>query len=119
MRRHCGAFDARDVPLMERVVLTILVVALIVAGVSGCGGGSEAAPPDATPSSDAGPGDDGAEDAGFDAGGTCLGASGCWSCPPTNEQELLDGCTDVGCLPFNNVTRLPRLSAGGELPPLP
>ncbi len=40
------------------------------------------------------------------------------SCEPATTEDLLNGCTDVGCIPFDNVARLPRYN-NGNLPPLP
>jgi hypothetical protein len=51
-------------------------------------------------------------------GGGC-DAGGCYSCPPTTSDEILNACTDAGCKPFANSTRLQHLTADGGLPPLP
>lgn len=40
------------------------------------------------------------------------------SCEPSTTEDFLNGCTDVGCIPFDNVARLPRYN-NGNLPPLP
>jgi hypothetical protein len=69
----------------------------------------------------------GRRDAGVDvavpaveAGGAdvCVGASGCFSCAPTNESEILSQCTNTVCVPFDN-KRLTLLGADGGLRPLP
>ena len=51
-------------------------------------------------------------------GGGC-DAGGCYSCPPTTSDEILNACTDAGCKSFENGKRLQHLTADGGLPPLP
>lgn len=52
-------------------------------------------------------------------GEECLGENDCWQCAPTNSTQLLNGCTDAECSPFDNAARLPLLGPDGSLPPLP
>lgn len=52
------------------------------------------------------------------SGGSC-DAGGCYSCPPTTSDEILNACTDAGCKSFDNGKRLQHLTADGGLPPLP
>lgn len=53
-------------------------------------------------------------------GGECVGPNGCFSCPPTKSEELLNACSDATCEPFANTKeRLPKLDDDGTLPPLP
>lgn len=49
----------------------------------------------------------------------CDDPSGCWACRPTNELQLLNACTPVTGVRFDNAARLPLLRADGSLPPLP
>lgn len=49
----------------------------------------------------------------------CDDPSGCWACTPTNQNQLLNGCTDVAGVRFDNAARLPLLNDDGTLPPLP
>jgi hypothetical protein len=51
-------------------------------------------------------------------GGGC-DAGGCYSCPPTTSEQLLNACTDAGCKSFANGKRLQHLTADGGVPPLP
>ncbi len=56
------------------------------------------------------------------SGGGCdvdggIAGGGCYGCTPTNDEELLNRCTD-GCIPFDN-ERVTLLPDGGQLPPLP
>jgi hypothetical protein len=43
----------------------------------------------------------------------------CFGCPPTKTVEFHNACTDSTCQPFDNATRLTKLTADGGLPPLP
>jgi hypothetical protein len=56
------------------------------------------------------------------SGGGCdvdggIQGGGCYNCAPTNDEELLNRCTD-GCIGFDN-KRVTLLPDGGQLPPLP
>jgi hypothetical protein len=57
---------------------------------------------------DAGPGVD-----------ACVGPNGCYACPPANDFQFVNGCTDAACKPFDNRARLKNLPADGGLTPLP
>jgi hypothetical protein len=48
----------------------------------------------------------------------CSGPSGCFSCTPTNESQILSRCTDTVCMPFDN-KRLTLMGENGALRPLP
>lgn len=53
-------------------------------------------------------------------GGECAGPNGCFKCPPTNSEQLLNACSDATCEPFANTKeRLPLLNDDGSLPSLP
>ncbi len=54
-----------------------------------------------------------------DSTANCVGAKGCYSCPPKTNSELLNQCTGNACTAFDNAKRLPLLGVGGKLPPLP
>lgn len=54
----------------------------------------------------------------IDAEDPCLGTSGCYLCAPTTEQQILAGCTDSTCVPFDN-SRLTNLNVDGTLKALP
>ena len=112
-----------------RAATRLAIFASALLGLTGCerdnptppdgGGRRDAGPGDAGEvTSDAGPGD-----AGTDADASkedCVTEEGCWSCPPTQPQHFLNGCTDATCSPFPvTTTRLPRLRADGTVPPLP
>jgi hypothetical protein len=49
------------------------------------------------------------------------GADGlpCYGCPPTTQTQFHTACTTAACQPFDNATRLTKLTADGGLPPLP
>jgi hypothetical protein len=53
-----------------------------------------------------------------DAEDTCTGSSGCFSCTPSNEAQILSHCTDTVCMPFDN-KRLTLMGGDGGLRPLP
>ena len=53
-----------------------------------------------------------------DAAEGCSGPSGCFSCAPSNEAQILSHCTDSICVPFDN-NRLTLLGDEGALRPLP
>jgi len=53
-----------------------------------------------------------------DAAESCTGPSGCFSCTPSNESQILSHCTDTVCVPFDN-KRLTLLGDDGGLRPLP
>jgi len=53
-----------------------------------------------------------------DTAETCTGPSGCFSCTPNNESQILSHCTDTVCVPFDN-KRLTLLGDDGGLRPLP
>lgn len=57
-------------------------------------------------------------DAGSDGVPSCQGKTGCYQCTPATDFELLTGCTDSTCIPFDN-TRLTNLNTDGTLKPLP
>jgi hypothetical protein len=46
-------------------------------------------------------------------------ANGCYSCPPTTNDQFLNACSDGGCKPFSNTARLKNLTSDGGVPPLP
>jgi hypothetical protein len=89
------------------------------AGSASSGGGT---------SGDGGPGGStGAVDAGGDvdaasaAGASCTdeAAGNCYSCSPKTSAQFLTACTSAACVPFDDSTRLTKLTSTGELPPLP
>jgi hypothetical protein len=53
-----------------------------------------------------------------DGAAACVGPSGCFSCTPSNEAEILSECTDSVCVPFDN-NRLTLFGPDGGLRPLP
>ena len=53
-----------------------------------------------------------------DAAESCNGPSGCFSCTPSNETQILSHCTDTVCVPFDN-KRLTLMGDDGALRPLP
>ena len=58
-------------------------------------------------------------DAGaLDTADPCQGPSGCYTCQPTSEMQVLASCTDSSCIPFDN-SRLTNLNPDGTLKPLP
>jgi hypothetical protein len=84
------------------------------------------APPDdgggPPPTPDAGqPAEAAAPDASAeaDAAEPCRGANGCFQCVPTTDIQFASACTDAGCKPFDNRTRLKNLRPDGGLLPLP
>ena len=113
---------------METRKISIRTPALLAIGFAllGCGDDGEAGPSgpsidldgggitplDATSSSDA---TQAVSDAGAPSG-ECRGPSGCYSCAPKTNAELLNACAE-GCRPFNNAQRLPGFQPG-KLPPL-
>jgi hypothetical protein len=54
-----------------------------------------------------------------DAGGGSGGGGGCYAGTPSSNAQFLNACTTVTCQPFDNRTRLTRLTADGGLPPIP
>ncbi len=83
---------------------------------------------DDTPDSSRPPADSGAtgDDAPLDAVpdvaidvDRCLGPAGCYACLPSNDLQFGSACTDAECKPFDNRTRLKKLSPDGGLLPLP
>ncbi len=93
--------------------------------------GSPDGAPDAAPGD---VGDESATDAGADAADTGLAAeagdaadaapdtancrtdAGCWSCPPTVNEQFLNHCSGLSCQPFDN-KRVTKWD-GGVLPPI-
>jgi len=53
-----------------------------------------------------------------DAVESCTGPSGCFTCTPTDESQILFHCTDSTCVPFDN-TRLTLVGSDGGFRPLP
>jgi hypothetical protein len=49
----------------------------------------------------------------------CRVAAGCAPCAPSPSLELLNGCSDVICVAFDNHMRLSNLGPDGGLAPLP
>ena len=96
-------------------------IAILLATLLGC-----AREQDAPPEDDSG-GDASATDTasgsgsdGSDSGGECVGPGGCYACEPSENQQLLNHCTQAACEPFQNTPeRLPLLLPDGSLPPLP
>jgi hypothetical protein len=43
----------------------------------------------------------------------------CFPGTPTTNVQLLNACTSVACVSFDNKARCPHLNADGTLPPLP
>ena len=72
----------------------------------------------ATTSDDGGAGDDDAGGAAPDGPETLTCSPGTTRSPPPG-LELLNGCSDATCLPFDNRLRLRNLPGDGLLPPLP
>lgn len=93
---------------------------------TGCGDDDDFGPPDSGPRRDAGT-DSGGDlpdgevppDAGDAGGDECRGADGCWSCAPTTEEHLLNACTELSGIVFDNRARITILREDGSLPPLP
>ena len=56
--------------------------------------------------------------AAIDVGDPCQGPGGCFLCLPSDERQILAGCTDSTCVPFDN-SRLTNLNSDGTLTPLP
>ena len=54
---------------------------------------------------------------GGDGGVSCTDDGGCYSCPPTTNDQFLNHCTTVGCSHFDNA-RLPYYVPGQPLPPV-
>jgi hypothetical protein len=54
---------------------------------------------------------------------TCNGTTdaglACFACAPTSTPEFENACTAATCVPFDDATRLTKLTADGGLPPLP
>ncbi|MGA2451126.1 MAG: hypothetical protein ABTD50_20900 [Polyangiaceae bacterium] len=50
---------------------------------------------------------------GSDAG------TGCYACPPTTPNQIINACTSSTCVPFDDTNRLTNMPANGTLPPLP
>lgn len=46
-------------------------------------------------------------DSGTDAGPSCSGDGGCYSCAPTTDLQFLNHCTNSQCAPFDNHARIP------------
>jgi hypothetical protein len=93
-------------------VLALLVTACNVP--SNNGNESSDAGSDTSVSPDSGPGSETTADAGV----SCVGTDGCYSCAPTVTEQFLNRCTDSQCSPFNNLDRL-GLRPGQALPALP
>jgi hypothetical protein len=49
----------------------------------------------------------------------CRSQGGCLPCPATAAPGLLNACTGVLCVPFDNAARLHNLTADGAIKPLP
>ena len=49
---------------------------------------------------------------------SCSGPSGCFSCTPSDESQIMSHCTDSTCVPFDN-NRLTLTGSDGGLRPLP
>jgi hypothetical protein len=70
------------------------------------------------------PSDKPGTDAGADTGADTVSCvvdpvRGCYPCAPTTSEEVVNACTSSTCVPFDDATRLTKLSPGGGLPPLP
>lgn len=65
-----------------------------------------------------GAGTGGANTGGGGGAPNCDGPNGCYSCPPTKNEQFLNACTSAQCSPFDNAARLP-LYNNGNLPPVP
>jgi hypothetical protein len=88
----------------------------IVGGSSGndAGGSAHSGGSGHAGSSDIGAAGDG------DAGAPCTGGvNDCYSCTPTKSEQFLNACTSSACVPFDDHARVTKISASGELPPLP
>ena len=46
-------------------------------------------------------------------------ANHCYSCKPTTSEQFLNACTASACVPFDDHARITKLTASGDLPPLP
>jgi hypothetical protein len=80
-------------------------------------GGGGVAGPTATGASG---GTDGASAVGgTDTGRGCRVADGCTPCTPAPQLALLNTCSDVTCVAFDNRARLANLGPDGGLTPLP
>jgi hypothetical protein len=50
---------------------------------------------------------------------TDVDAGNCYSCTPTTNNEFLNACNGLTCVPYDNsITNLPNLTADGGLPPI-
>jgi len=58
-------------------------------------------------------------DAGIEAGDPCVGPAACYRCPPTNDTQFQNGCTNALCTPFDNKLRIKPVQPEGGLAPLP
>lgn len=111
----------------------IIFIFVIICMISGCSG-EEAQPPSTalpdggvTSGEDAGGGEEDAEvyDAEADApsDAACTFDGSCWTCAagqrPADQEQLLNACTPVQGVRFDNAARLPLLNDDGSLPPLP
>jgi hypothetical protein len=61
----------------------------------------------------------GTEGSASGSGRGCRVAAGCAPCAPPPSLELLNGCSDVICVAFDNHLRLSNLGPDGGLTPLP
>lgn len=53
-------------------------------------------------------------------GGGCVGPDGCYSCDsPQTQEEFLNACTDVECVPYDNTPLQGLLLEDGSVPPVP
>jgi hypothetical protein len=95
----CASFPGARCDLTRHVCASVSATA---SGTGGSGSSSGTGPTSSTSST----------------GGGC-DAGGCYSCPPTTSEEILNACTDAGCKSFENGKRLQHLTADGGLPPLP
>jgi hypothetical protein len=53
-----------------------------------------------------------------DAGMSCEGEKGCYSCAPKSYEQYLNACTDAVCNAYDN-SKLKKLGSDGKLPPIP
>jgi hypothetical protein len=128
----------------RRLLLASLALLGALVALSACSSSAEATPPDAftldrdtgaevavdTGAPDTTPGDAGAEttpdaaDTGAAADASdatpdtanCRTDAGCWSCPPTVNEQFLNHCSGLSCQPFDN-KRVTKWD-GGTLPPI-
>ncbi len=52
-------------------------------------------------------------------GADCAGPDGCYACAPEKQEEFLNACTDVDCVPYDNTPLEGLLNPDGTVPAVP